>query len=188
MSASLAYVFWHWKADPIGAEGYEARARAFHDSLAGRRPDGFLDSVCFSIPGAGWVPEGRPAYEDWYRIESSAVLDRLDHAAVSPPHQAPHDAIAREVSGGAGGLYRLRGGKRLDGKVRFASWFRKPPGMAYEALYELLRPLTSSDEATLWGRQMVLGPAPEFCLHSRERAALPPPIEPTVIPLRPIWP
>jgi hypothetical protein len=187
MMAPLAYVFWHWKADPIEAAAYEARARAFHASLEGRRPDGFLDSVCFSIPCAGWVPDGRAAYEDWYSIESSAVLDRLDHAAVSPPHQAPHDAIAREVSGGAGGLYRLRHGEPLDGGARFASWFHKPPGMAYDALYELLRPLTANG-AALWGRQMVLGPAPEFCLHSREGVALPAPIEPTVIPLRPIWP
>jgi hypothetical protein len=60
--------------------------------------------------------------------------------------------------------------------------------MTYESLYRLLDPLVEVNGAALWGRQMVLGPAPEFCLHARESAPLPAPVEAVAIPLSPIWP
>ena len=188
MSGGLAYVFWHWKGESIGTDDYQARASEFHASLATAPPEGFVRSVCFSIAGAGWIPGGGPAYEDWYRIESSAALDALDRAAVAPPHQSPHDAIAGRVSGGTGGLYRLRQGTPLDGQARHAHWFRKPAGMTYDSLYRLLDPLVEVNGAALWGRQMVLGPAPEFCLQARESAPLPAPVEAAGIPLSRIWP
>ncbi len=184
----LAYVFWHWKSDAVAEDRYEDEARAFHSSLARRRPPGFLRSAAFAIPSAAWIPEGRGACEDWYLIEGSAALDGLDHGAVSPPHQEPHDAIARSVAGGAGGLYRLRAGESREDQARSASWFRKPEGMTYPSLYRLLEPLTQGGRAALWGRQMVLGPAPEFCLQSAEPLPLPAPIDAATLALRRIWP
>jgi hypothetical protein len=184
----LAYVFWHWRDAPVGAEAYEELARRFHASLAARRPPGFLRSACFAIPGASWVPDARAAYEDWYLLEGSAALDEIDRSAVSPPHQDPHDAIARSAFGGAGALYRLRAGAPGDAEPRFASWFPKPERMTYPALFGRLESLTSAG-AALWGRQMVLGPSPEFCLRSPEPVELPSPFQAAAaIALRPVWP
>ncbi len=183
----LAYVFWHWRSDSVDREAYERLTRDFHASLRERRPEGFRRSVCFAMPGAGWIPDRRPAYEDWYLLDGSTALDPLDRAAVAAPHQTPHDAVARAVAGGAGGLYRLRLGTPLEERARFASWFRKPDGMAYERLYDLLEPLIGAG-AALWGRQMVLGPAPEFCLHGGRPLALPSPLEGAAWPLSPVWP
>lgn len=184
----LAYVFWHWRSDAVARGCYEDQARAFHSSLARRRPSGFLPSVAFAIPPAEWIPDGRDACEDWYLIEGSAALDGLDRGAVSPPHQASHDTIATSVAGGAGGLYRLRAGESREGQARWASWFQKPEGMTYPSLYQLLEPLTQGGRAALWGRQMVLGPAPEFCLQSSEPLSLPAPIDAAILALRRIFP
>jgi hypothetical protein len=182
----LAYVFWHWKSDAVESETYERLTRDFHASLRERPPEGFRRSACFAIPGAGWIPGRQPAYEDWYLVDGAAALDPLDRAAVAPPHQAPHDAVARAVAGGAGGLYRLRLGTPLE-RARFASWFRKPDGMAYGRLYDLLGPLTAAG-AAVWGRQMVLGPAAEFCLHAGRPLELPAPLEGAAWALSPVWP
>ncbi len=183
----IAYVFWHWKAGSVAVEAYEDMVRRFHASLASRRPDGFLRSACYAIPGAGWLPEAGAAYEDWYVLEGSAALDEIDRSAVSPPHQDPHDAIAHSAGGGAGALYRLRAGAPGDSEPRFASWFAKPEGMSYSSLYDRLQGLTS-DGPTLWGRQMVLGPSPEFCLRSAAPPALPEPLAAATIALRTVWP
>ena len=178
----LAYVFWHWKADSIPAEPYEALARDFHMALRAAPPPGFRGSFAFAIEGAAWIPDGRAAYEDWYLLDSSAALDSLDRAAVAPPRQDPHDAIARAVADGAGGLYRLYAGAPLPDATH-ALWFRKPAGMSYAALGAALAPLTSAGTA-IWCRQMVLGPAPEFCVHSRGAVEPPPPVRAARLALR----
>lgn len=40
----------------------------------------------------------------------------------------------------------------------------------------------------LWGRQMTLGPAPEFCLHSGRPVRLPAPLAGAALGCRPVWP
>jgi hypothetical protein len=49
---------------------------------------------------------------------------------------------------------------------RRGTWFDKPAGVAYEELYRALSQAASGAAAGLWGRQMTLGPTPEFCLLS----------------------
>jgi hypothetical protein len=182
----LAYVFWHWKSESVPLDRYEQMARAFYASLETAPPPGFTQVTAYAVEKAPWIPGGRLAYEEWYGVTGSAALDPLNDAAVSPPHQAAHDPIARAAEGGAGGLYRLRRGTPLRAQARYAHWFAKPAGMAYADLYALLEPLTA--HAALWGRQMVLGPTAEFCLHTRQPTALPPPLTPTTLPLRVLWP
>ena len=182
----LAYVFWHWRREDVSVERYRGLIRDFHASLAGRSSAGFLRSSAFEIPGAPFLAHPGPVFEDWYLLDGSAALDPLDRSAISTPHAEPHDQIAGVVAGGTAGLYRLRAGEPSVGGPRFALWFSKPRGMSYAELYALLETRTSAGEA-LWGRQMVLGPAPEFCLH-RGGDAPPPPIEFTRIPLERVWP
>ena len=140
------------------------------------------------MAGADWIPEGRAAYEDWYLIEGSAALDGLDRGAVAPAARGTARRDSRSVAGGAGGLYRLRAGEFRESEARPACWFRKPEGMGYAALALLLEPLTRDGRACLWGRQMVLGPAPEFCLQSAGPLDLPAPIAAASLALRRVWP
>lgn len=79
-------------------------------------------------------------------------------------------------AGGAGGLYlRLSEG---GAQARQVSWFAKPAGMSYADLLARLPP------GEAWQRQMVLGPAPEFCLLG---VAPPPGIEARTFTVRTVY-
>lgn len=184
----LAYVFWHWKQPAVDAQQYEQWLRAFHAALAADPPGGFNRSFACALAGAPWAAQGAAAYEDWYLVRDSAALDVLNDAAVSARRQAPHDIVAGAVAGGTAGLYQLRQGLPPDRAPRYATWLAKPDGMAYAQFFELLRPLTDHRQVQLWGRQMVLGPTPEFCLHSAEPVQLPGALTGRAIELRAIWP
>jgi hypothetical protein len=67
---------------------------------------------------------------------------------------------------------------REETAMRHAVWFAKPPGMTYDDMYARLTPLVQESGASLWGRQMVLGPTSEFCLRSISPLSLPAPFEP----------
>jgi len=184
----LAYVFWHWPQAGVAVSTYQVRLREFQSTLAGNKPPGFLHSTIFRVHGAGWLGTAREAYEEWYLTDGSAALDPLNQAAVAPACRAAHDAAAQLAAGGAAGLYRLRQGRADLEAARFAYWLSKPAGMKYDEFYALLKPLTSQPGIALWGRQMVLGPTPEFCLHTRESVELPSGIAPQMTSLDRLWP
>ncbi|HEY7863243.1 MAG TPA: hypothetical protein VIE39_06270 [Thermoanaerobaculia bacterium] len=183
----LAYVFWHWKDPGADRTEYEKLLGGFHASLAANAPVGYVGSSTFAVSGMPWAASGEEAYEDWYLVEDSAALDPLESGALDARNLAAHDGVAARVGGGAGGLYKLRVGQEPRGTARFAQWFAKPKGMSYDALWELLRPITGEGSA-VWCRKMVLGPALELCLRSREWVRLPSPLEPVSVALRPVWP
>jgi hypothetical protein len=169
----LAYVFWHWPTPETDRETYENHLRAFHRALAAGNPDGFLRSAVFRLRGVPWLETDADAYEDWYLVESSAALDVINDAAVTAARKDPHDRAARHAAGGAAGLYRLREGSENLEATRFAYWLAKPAGVSYPDFYAQLRPLTDQPDVGLWGRQMVLGPTPEFTLRSPRPLDLP---------------
>ena len=183
----LAYVFWHWRRPEVPVATYEALQRRFHAALEAAPPAGFRRSCSLAIAGAPWAAGGGEAYEDWYLVETSAALDPLNAAAVSAPRQDPHDAAAAAAAGGTAGLYRLRLGS-ADRPPRSASWFSKPAGMSYGALFAALEPLVHAEGAALWGRQMTLGPALEFCLHAARAVSLPAPLTAVTLSCRPVLP
>lgn len=158
----LAYVFWHWPSAEVAASNYEADLLRFHSSLASRPPAGLVRSDTFGVSGAPWLPEHRESYEDWYLLRDWAALGQLNEDAVAHNHAENHDRVAAEAQAGAGALYGLRAGEDAPGTA-VATWFAKPPGWSYAeldgALHEVL-----NEGFSLWRRQMVLGPAPEFCL------------------------
>ncbi|MGH9787681.1 MAG: hypothetical protein ACRD4U_03130 [Candidatus Acidiferrales bacterium] len=168
----LAYVFWHWPQPQVDVSDYEARLRDFQKTLRDHPPPGFRGSVVFRVSGAPWIQAQR-GYEDWYLVEGSVALDPLNDAAIAPACRAAHDAAARLAAGGTAGLYRLRAGQAALAEVKFSSWFGKPAGMLYDDFYTLLAPVTARPGVALWGRQMTLGPTPEFCLHSAAPFELP---------------
>jgi hypothetical protein len=84
-------------------------------------------------------------------------LEALNREAVAPPLRPHHDRPALAAAGGAGGLYQVHSGT-LDLDQETVTWLAKPKGMPYPDFYASL-PTTRF----LLRRQMVLGPAPEFC-------------------------
>jgi hypothetical protein len=170
----LAYVFWHWPQSSVDPDAYIEHLVDFHLTLAANKPSGFQRSVVFRIRGASWLNTNDEAYEEWYLLDDSAAMDRLNEAAVSGACEEPHNKVAREAADGTGGLYRLRTGEEDLAQARSALWLSKPDGVSYKDFYNALEPLTSQPGVALWGRQMTLGPATEFCIHSQSSIQLPP--------------
>lgn len=183
----LAYVFWHWKQVEILATDYETRQRAFHAALAAAPPAGFLGSFSMRLSHAPWVAGGGDAYEDWYMVQDFKALGLLNEAAVSASRAAPHDAAAVVAAGGAGGLYRLQHGAVLR-QPKYAYWFGKPDGMRYSEFFAQLAPVVDGVQGVLWMRQMVLGPAREFCMHAAAPVSGLAVANALVMPLRQAWP
>jgi hypothetical protein len=178
----LAYVFWHRPLDDFAIEAYEHAEIAFHRSLANSPPTGFQGSATFRVADLPWF-EGR-GYEDWYFVEDYTALGVLNMAAVGHGHRTAHDGIAHRFGSGAGGLYGLIEGhppaagsgpgskSATFGKESVAVWVARAPGIERRGLGELLGDGMDARHASLWRRQLVLGPAPEFCLLSGDRSKL----------------
>ncbi len=180
----LAYLFWHRPLEGGTAEDYEQAVLAFHRSLAHSPPVGLCGSACFRVGELPWLPGAAPrdhgagGYEDWYVIEDYAALGVLNEAAAGRGHRTSHDRAARRFGAGSGGLYGLVEGERPGGRgagglaeASLAVWVARPPGSRPRALAELLGDGIEPGHASLWRRQLVLSPAPEFCLLARETPA-----------------
>lgn len=167
----LAYVFWHWPLAAAVVSTYEADLLMFHASLKSHPPAGFVRSATSAVRGAAWLPEPSECYEDWYLVRGWAAVGELNHDAVASAHSSGHDRVAHQVAGGVGGLYALQAGDGSLGQTE-ATWLTKPPGWSYGRLRLALEDCLV-EGATLWQRQMVLGPAPEFCLWGSTTFMLP---------------
>jgi len=138
----LAYVFWHRPAPGVDVGDYEARLRAFHESLD-------VVSAAFRLRLLPWRHDD--GYEDWYLVEDWTALGELNAAAVAAARKGEHDAAARLAGAGWAGIYKL---------IRGAA--EPPAGVHWQ-------PEAPAD-GDHWQRQMTLGPAPEFCLVSEAAA------------------
>jgi hypothetical protein len=180
----LAYVFWHRPLDDSAIEAYEHAEIAFHRSLAHAPPSGFQGSATFRVAGLEWF-EGR-GYEDWYFVEDYTALGVLNMAAVGHGHRTVHDGVAHRFGAGAGGLYGLIEGERGDpiSAGSIAVWVARAPGIERRGLGELLGDGMDARHASLWRRQLVFGPAPEFCLlvGDRSKLGLPAGVAPSRLP------
>lgn len=183
----LAYIFWHTRYPHVDKNTYHTRLIDFHETLQANKPSGFLYSAVFQIADAPWIADGAEAYEDWYLVENSAALDVLNEAAVNAQRKSVHDLVAHDAAKSTGGLYQLCSGEADLAKAQVALWFAKPAGMSYETLYSMLEPEIQPAGAALWRRQLVLGPAHEFCWQSSENAGLPENFEARRVPLTLLW-
>lgn len=148
----LAYVFWHRPRDGIDPADYEASLRAFHATLE-------LPSASFRLASLPFGAGG--GYEDWYLVDGWAQLGELNVDAVAAVRRTVHDAAAHASAEGWGGVYGLARGVAEPPVA--ARWVTKPAGRSYEEF------LSSLEAPSVWLRQMVLGPAPEFCLVDGEQ-------------------
>ena len=172
MSTPLGYVFWHRPLHGVSRAGYEASLLRFQSSLRENPPAGFLDALAFRVDTLPWSRSHSSAYEDWYLVRDFKALGDLNAGAVGPANKSPHDEAARKASAIAGGLYKLIDGKLPACETRVATWMSKPASKSYEDFLADLRSLESLTQR-IWQRQMVLGPAPEFCVHSRRASGAP---------------
>jgi hypothetical protein len=145
----LAYLFWHRPRDDRH-DDYERRLVEFHAALQGA----VVGSAAFRLEELPFA--GGPGYEDWYLVEGWAALGELNEAAVSGARRSPHDAVAGVAGEGWGGVYGLLRGRAAAPEV--VRWTSKPDRESYDSFLERER------AETVWQRQLVLGPAPEFCL------------------------
>jgi hypothetical protein len=187
-ASMLAYVFWHWPRADVPAASYEGMQRRFHAALHDAPPDGFIGSRSLAIAGAPWTSGAAgEAYEDWYLLEGAAALDPLNEAAMSAPRRGPHDAAAAAAEGGTAGLYRLRQGAADDPPLA-GGYVGDTAVSGSGTRWAILLPILPAVGAAPCGRQMTLGPTPEFCLHTRHPVALPASFFPVTMRCRPVWP
>ncbi|MEW5891187.1 MAG: hypothetical protein AB1768_19605 [Pseudomonadota bacterium] len=165
---------------------YEERQRGFHAALGASPSPGFFGSFSFGVSNPPWAASSE-AYEDWYLVQDFGALGLLNEAAVSSSRAHPHDMAASVAAGGAAGLYALRLGTALP-RPQYAHWFGKPEGMSYRELFAHVAHVVDRVEGALWMRQMVLGPAREFCLHAALPVSMLADLRALVIPLRQTWP
>jgi hypothetical protein len=170
----LAYVFWHAPSPTVAPAEYEAELARFHGSLAASPPPGFVRSASYRLGRLPWEPSafGPVVYADWYLVADFGALGHLNHDAVALPHHGSHDAVAALAEHGVGGLYRLRRGTVDLDAIRFDGWIAKPRGVPSEVFAAQVLPDGSPPEASLWQRQMALGPAPEYCRRTKGPVAV----------------
>jgi hypothetical protein len=164
---TLAYVFWHRPAAGQDAGGYEAALAAFHAALAADPPAGFGGSCFVALGAAPWLEGDGPAYEDWYLVPDWAALGTLNAHAVTGSRAAPHDAAAARAGAGTAGVYALVCGPPVAPDQPHRAWIAKPDGISYQRFHaDLAARLPPA--ASVWQRQMTLGPAGEYAVCSPE--------------------
>jgi hypothetical protein len=160
----LAYVFWHVPRAGVPARDYEARLEAFHAALRAAPAAAMGPTATVALPAIPWLG-GAAGYEDWYLVDDFPALGALNEAAVSGRRAAPHDAAAALAGSGVAGVMGHLHGPLLPSPPGWAAWLQKPEGETYDAFHaDLGRALAGAPDACAWQRQMVLGPATEYCV------------------------
>jgi hypothetical protein len=157
----LAYVFWHRPAASVDTALYEESLLGFQRRLGEQQPPGFRGSASFRVARLPWLGE-RDGYEDWCLVEGSWALDPLNAIAVAGPVAGAHDAAARGMEEGHGGLYSLAWGEPSLPARSMVVWLTRPRGIQWRPVLDALR--AQAPQAACWRRQMVLGPGREFAI------------------------
>ena len=146
----LAYLFWHRPRRGVEAGEYEEAQRRFHTKLE-------VPSACFRLEELPF--EAGTGYEDWYLVEDWQQLGELNALAVDAIHRPDHDRAATLAGEGWGAVYAsIRGPASIPIEAR---WQHK---RGDETVEDLLAEV--GNDTPVWRRQLVLGPAPEFCIGS----------------------
>ena len=162
-SQPLAYLFWHWHRDDADRAEYERSLAAFHTALAVELATILLSSYSFKVSRLPWM--GSDGYEDWYVVDGFTALGALNEGAVKGTARRFHDRVAAASQDGAGAIYRLLHGSH-ERRHRRAFWMAKPDGTTYGDFQAAVVRWLAGCDGTLWQRQMVLGPAPEFVVRT----------------------
>jgi hypothetical protein len=166
----LAYLFWHQAASDRPVEGYEQALLAFHRRLRDVTVPGLVGSGTARVRGLPWM--AGDGYEDWYAVDDYSALGVLNDAAVDAAHAEAHDLVAVAAGFGAGGVYALERGT-INAPAHHCVWLTKPAGVSYPSFRGQLAVHTARETVTVWRRQMVLGPAPEYRVTAGSELAMP---------------
>ena len=97
-------------------------------------------------------------YEDWYLVDDFTALGALNEAAVPAIADGPMTrSRAWRAWEWPASTPSTRAPHSLSDAAR-AGWFGKTAGVSYDEFFDRL-----GERRSLWQRQMVLGPTPEFC-------------------------
>jgi hypothetical protein len=183
----LAYLFWHRPAAGAARDRYETALLAFLRRLLEDGAPGLLAARSARVAGLPWLPGD--GYEDSYLVRDFAALGALNLAAVDVARSEAHRRIAGAAAFGAGGVYGTDAGEAAhDGAAdagRYCVWLEKPLGTSYAGFVKSIMAQVRG-EGTLWRRQLVLGPAPEFRLVASNPIALPEALSPLACRLDPL--
>jgi hypothetical protein len=152
----IAYVFWHAPQSGVDPVTYEDTLIAFHRALSHARPPGLSVAWTERVE----TPWHGAAYADWYVLDGFGALEALNRAAVEGATAPAHRAIAELSGAGAGSLFGLLAGPALPADT--VTWVSKPRDISYELFLDRMPAATS-----IWRRQLVLGPTPEFAVAGR---------------------
>jgi len=184
MPSELAYVFWQWPRSGVSSSVYEKKLWSFQSALKVARPDLVTDLLTYQIDSLPWGPKDAPLYEDWYLVDDFADLGSLNDAAVAGGIKGAHDSVAGDYLKGSGGVFkRVLRNLPLD-ETRHVTWIEKDIGVAYQSYYDEVANELGSRETDLWRRQMVLGPSPQFCVHSADPVEFPDSFHPLAVKAR----
>jgi hypothetical protein len=153
----LAYLFWHRPRIALARDAYEEPLVEFHRSLGSAG----IQTAVFRLEQMPFAPYG--GYEDWYLVADWAALGVLRDTATRGVHAARHEALAELTGEGWAGVYSLlRGAPRVPAGTRWVQKRREEPA-------EVL--LDREGAQSAWRRELVLGPAAEFCLAAEPSAS-----------------
>lgn len=162
VAAMLAYVFWHVPRPGMPHADYESRLAAFHAALRADAPPWLGPTATVGLAAVPWL-DGAAGYEDWYLVEHFGALGELNAAAVTGARREPHNAAAAWAAAGVAGIMGHVAGPLLpEGGPGWCAWIAKPAGDSYDGFHAELAALAGG--ASAWQRQMVLGPATEYCV------------------------
>jgi hypothetical protein len=166
----LTYLFWHQADEDVPRERYEQALVGFHHRLREVPVAGLVAWGTARVRGLPWMHGD--GYEDWYAVDDYTALGALNDAAVDASHLDAHDLVAHAARFGAGGLYALEQGE-ISTPARHGVWLTKPVGVGYPSFREQLAAHTAGEPVSVWRRQMVLGPSPEFRVTAEREPAFP---------------
>jgi len=178
MSGLFAYVFWHWPRPEISRDSYETKLTAFLHALSSEEPAGLVEALSFRVEALPWFPQRGNLYEDWYIVDNFAAIATLNETAIGGGARGPHDSIAKDYMKGAGAIFKSIKGDIRVRDARLAIWIEKGIGQPYQSYYDEVAKSVGDRKADLWRRQMVLGPSPQFCIHSEEVLEIPASLHP----------
>jgi hypothetical protein len=155
----LAYVFWHRPHPHVERNAYEDKMKRFQQALLKNPSPGLISAWSWRIEAVPWLGN-EAGYEDWCLLQGSWAMDPLNAYAVAGDTKVVHDPLAAQMAAGAGGLYAHAWGEPSTAATSTMAWLTRPRGIDWRRALEPVH--AASPQATIWRRQMVLGPAPEF--------------------------
>ena len=169
-AAMLAYVFWHVAARGDRARGLRGRGspRSTRRCAPTRRP-WLGPTATVGLAAVPWLG-GAAGYEDWYLVEDFTALGELN---VGGRDRRPAAAPRRRRGGRRARRRRGHGPRRRTAAARprpaGARGSPSPPAGATTTS----TPSWRGCGASAWQRQMVLGPATEYCVLAPAPLTLP---------------